>query len=58
LAVCQEIPASSSSRLVAGRVHVPWTTPDGYQSHPRSDSIEFAPVNGPVVQRHDFWRSA
>ena len=54
LAVCHEAPASSSSRLLTGRVHVPCTTPDGYQSQPRSDSIAFAPVKGPVVQRQDF----
>src|SRR5262245_51538823 len=57
LATCHDAPASSSRRLVTGIVHVPCTTPEGHQSHPRSDSIAFAPVNGPVVQRHDFWMS-
>ena len=40
-ATCHDAPASSNSRLVTGFVHVPWTTPDGHQSQPRSDSIAF-----------------
>ena len=57
LATCQEAPASTSNRLVRGAVHVPFTTPEGDQSQPRSDSMALAPVNGPVVHRHDFWMS-
>ena len=57
LATCHDAPASSSKRLVTGAVHVPCTTPDGQKSQPRSDSIAFAPVNGPVVQRQFFWMS-
>src|SRR5688500_1181083 len=57
LATCHDAPASSSKRLVTGAVHVPCTTPDGQKSQPRSDSIAFAPVKGPVVQRQFFWIS-
>ena len=57
LATCHDAPASTSSLLVSGACQVPCTTPDGHQSQPRSDSMALAPVKGPVVQRHDFWRS-
>src|SRR5687767_10367326 len=57
LATCHDAPASRSNLLVTGAVQVPCTTPDGQKSQPRSDSMEFAPVNGPVVQRQFFWMS-